>query len=387
MSQPVDHEPPVAESVLITGFPCFAARRMAARILAADPGARLRLLVSRGRAAEAQAFLQSLPADHGARMDLVIGRARDMDLGLAGDEYGALAADITTIHHLAGIDSMDADAATARRVSIGGTREILELAGQCKQLRRLCHWSTAAVSGKRRGIITEDELDHDQGFHNAYERARYQAEKLARHAQRRLPITIFRPGVIVGDSRTGEVHPIKGSVRGPYSFMVLIASNQTQVGLPLPGRGAAPLNLVPVDYVVEAAYALSLDERAAGKTFHLTDPHPLSARRIFELVAERSGTPPPRGYIPGKLSRAVMRVPGLDRLVRGQRSFVDSFDQQVFYDCRGTRELLAGAGIECPPFETYVDNLVRYIQQARQARRSGGPGVPGSTDDEHDALD
>src|SRR5690606_22763927 len=121
--------------------------------------------------------------------------------------------------------------------NVGGTREIIEFAGECKELRRLCHWSTAAVSGKRPGVIVEDELDAGHGFHNAYERSRFEAEKLARQAQRRLPLTIFRPGVIVGDSRTGEVDPIKGSIRGPYSLMVLIASNQTQVGLPLPGRG------------------------------------------------------------------------------------------------------------------------------------------------------
>jgi thioester reductase-like protein len=378
----VEHEPAVGESVLVTGFPAFVARRMTAKILAADQDARVRLLASRGRAALAQTFVQSLPASEGARVELVIGRARDMDLGLSGSEYQALAADITTIHHLAGIDSMAADPATSLRLSVEGTREVIELGGECKQLRRLCHWSTAAVSGKRKGIILEDELDQGQGFHSPYERARFEAEKLARQAQRRMPLTIFRPGVIVGDSTTGEVDPGKGSIRGPYALMMLIAINQTQVGLPLPGRGAAPLNLVPVDYVVEAAYALSLDERAAGKTFHLTDPHPLPARRIFELVAEHSGTrPPARGYIPGKLASAVLRVPGLDRLARGQRSFVDSFDHHVFYNCRQTLELLADTGIRCPSFESYVGNLVRHIQKARAARR------PVTVDDEPDALD
>jgi thioester reductase-like protein len=378
----VEHEPAMGESVLVTGFPAFVAQRMVARILAMDPGARVRLLTSRGRAALAQSFVQSLPAGQGARVELVIGRARDMDLGLAGGEYQALAADITTIHHLAGIDSMDADPATAMRISVEGTREIIELGGECKQLRRLCHWSTAAVSGKRKGVILEDELDLGQGFHSPYERARFEAEKLARQAQRRMPLTIFRPGVIVGDSRTGEFDPSKRSIRGPYALMVLVAINQTHVGLPLPGRGAAPLNLVPVDYVVEAAYALSLDERAAGKTFHLTDPHPLPARRIFELVAERSGTrPPPRGYIPGRLASAVLRVPGLDRLARGQRSFVDAFDHHVFYSCRHTQELLADTGIRCPLFESYVDSLVSHIQEARAARR------PAVADDEPDALD
>src|SRR5262249_18746385 len=148
----------------------------------------------------------------------------------------------------------------------------------------LVHWSTAAVSGKRKGVILEEELDEGQSFRNVYEATKFEAEKLARSAARRMPVTVLRPGIIVGDSSTGEI----GRLDGPYCLMLFIVQGPLDVGLPLPGRGAAPMHLVPIDFVVDAAAALARDERAAGGTYHLTDPNPFAARQIYDLVAERA---------------------------------------------------------------------------------------------------
>ncbi len=357
-----DPRPP--ESVLITGFPAFTAKRMAAKVLAEDPTARV-FLLSRSKFSDAATeFLSSLPTEHARRAETVIGDVCDMDLGLSGNEFQILANEVTTIHHLAGIYYMGVDKATARRVNIEGTRGVLELAGESKRLRRMCHWSTAAVSGKRRGVVLEDELDHHQGFYNFYEETKYVAEQLAAAAQRRIPITIFRPGIIVGDSKSGEIDKFDG----PYYLMVLVATNSLQVHLPLPGRGTAPLPLVPIDYVIDAAYALSLDARAAGRTFHLTDPNPFSARRVYELVAERSQTKPPRGFIPKRLASTLLRAPGIEKLARAPLAFLESFDRQVFYNCRHALDLLAGTGIHCPSFDTYAERLVRYVREVHAAR-------------------
>lgn len=369
-----DLESPIRETILVTGFPAFTARRLCAKILTADADARLHLLIPDKFEDQARTFLAELPGDRGRRARIVFGDVSGMDLGLAGQEYRDLAGAVTTIHHLA--EDMAADRDTAHCIHVEGTRNIIEFASETRELRRLCHWSTAAVSGKRTGMILEDELDESQAFHSVHEETRFEAETLARRAQRRLPLTIFRPSTIVGDSRTGEIDKFDG----PYYLMVLIAMNATPMRLPLPGRGTAPLNLVPIDYVIDAAYALSRDERAAGKTFHLTDPHPLSARRIYELVAERSHTQPPRGYIPSRVARILLRTPGIARIARGPLSFLDVLDQHVFYDCRHTQELLAGTGIHCPAFDSYVDNLVRYVKDVYAARKE-------SREDEQDPLD
>ena len=363
MTQELDPTPP--ETVLVTGFPAFTATRFIKKILATDPQARLYLLTRDKFAGAARELADGLPADQRERLRIIIGDVSDMDLGLAGSEVKGLAAEVTTIYHLAGIYYLGVPREVAERVNIQGTSNVVELAGDCRRLRRLCHWSTVAVSGKRRGVVLEEELDEGQGYRNFYEETKLEAEKIARAASRRMPVTIFRPGVIVGDSQTGEIDRFDG----PYSLMVLIVQGPLDLGLPLPGRGVAPLHLVPIDFAVDAAYALSLDDRAAGMTFHLIDPNPFSARQVYDLVAERAQKRRPRGFIPSGLARAVMRTPGLERLARVPRTFLESFDHLVMYNCKNTMALLRGTGIVCPPFDAYVDNLIRYVREAHAERR------------------
>ena len=353
------------EVALVTGFPAFTARRMATRILAGDPEARV-FLLARAKFTEAAAELvRSLPADQGRRLEVVEGDVCDMDLGLSGREIRVLAGEVTSIHHMAGIYYMGVDRATARRVNVDGTRGVLELAREAVRLRRICHWSSASVAGRRKGVVLEEDLDEGQAFHNFYEETKFEAEKLARAAQRNLPLTILRPGIIVGDSRTGEIDKLDG----PYYLIVSIVTNPKQVRVPLPGRGTAPLPLVPIDFVIEAGYRLSLDERAAGRTFHLTDPNPFPARRVFELVAELSERKLPRGFLPTGLTRTLLKTPGLERIARGPLAALDAYDRQVFFNCRGTLALLEDTGVRCPTFDTYAERLVTFVRGVHAASR------------------
>src|SRR5204862_8240222 len=141
------------------------------------------------------------------------------------------------LHHLAGIYYLGVDRAAAERVNVEGTRGVIDFATECRRLRRLCHWSTASVSGRRKGVVLEEELDEGQAFRNFYEETKFEAEKLARAVQRKLPVTIFRPGIIVGDSKSGEIDKFDG----PYYLMVLIVQSPLDVHLPLPGHGVAPM--------------------------------------------------------------------------------------------------------------------------------------------------
>jgi thioester reductase-like protein len=357
----IDH---IDETVLITGFPSFTATRMTRKVLAEDPRARVFLLARDKFAPVAEELIATLPPTQRVRTQVITGDVCDMDLGLSGSEYKNVADTITTIHHMAGVYYLGVERKVAERVNVDGTRGVIDLARECKRLRRLCHYSSAAVSGRRKGVILEEELDEGQGFHNSYEETKFEAEKLARAAQRQLPVTIFRPGVIVGDSKTGEIDKFDG----PYYLMVLIVQSPLDVHLPLPGRGVAPLHLVPVDYVIDAAYALSRDERAAGGTFHLVDPMPLSAKQIYALVAERAHKKQPRGFIPTGLAKAIMRTPGLDKLARAPRAFLEGIDDLAFYNARKTLELLGG-NVRCPPFDSYVDQLIRYVKDVHAARR------------------
>jgi nucleoside-diphosphate-sugar epimerase len=213
------------------------------------------------------------------------------------------------------------------------------------------------VSGNRGGTIYEEDLDAGQRFHNAYERTKYDAEKMVRAAMRQLPITIVRPAIIVGDSATGHIDKLDG----PYYLMVLIATNTSNLRLPMLGRGDHPLHLVPIDYVIEGAWRAARSDGAAGKTFHLVDPAPMTARDVFERVADIAGTEKPRGHIPRPLARAVLRTPGLSRLGRGPLALLDMLDHAVHYDATNTARALAGSGVTCPPLADYLGLLVRHV--------------------------
>jgi len=358
------------EVVLLTGFPSFAARRMCEELLGGDEEAGKKTLVHaivRSKfASEAAEALDALPLEQRSRVNLIDGDAAAMDLGLSGDEFRSLAYEVDRIHHVAQVSYLGVDAKTAEHVNVTGAREILELAEACSDLKCLVFHSTAHVSGDREGRVFEDELKAGQSFRNIVEETKGRAEKIVRAAMGHLPIAVVRPSIVVGDSTTGEVDRFDG----PYLLILLLLTSPPDFALPLPGRGDAPLNLVPIDFVVRAARAVGLDARAIGKTFHLVDPSPLSARRVFELVARAGGRPQPRGFIPANLTKALLRAPGLERFAKSPRALLQTFGTDVTYDRGNTDAILAGTDIRCPPFESYVDRLVEYVQLRLREKRA-----------------
>jgi thioester reductase-like protein len=358
------------EVVLLTGFPSFAARRMCEELLSTDDGnakaTLIHAIVRSKFASEAAEALDALPIDQRARVNLIDGDAAAMDLGLSGEEFRSLAREVDRIHHVAQASYLGVDAKTAEHVNVAGAREILELADACTDLKCLVFHSTAHVSGDREGRVFERDLKAGQGFRNIVEETKGRAEKLMRAAMDRLPIAVLRPSIVVGDSMTGEVDPFDG----PYLLILLILTSPPDFALPFPGRGDVPLNLVPIDYVVRAARAIGLSKRAVGETFHLVDPSPPSARRVFELVARAGGRPQPRGFIPANLTKALLRAPGLERFAKSPRALLHTFGTDVTYDRSNADAILAGTDIRCPSFESYVDRMVEYVQLRLREKRA-----------------
>lgn len=353
------------EVVLLTGFPSFAARRMCDELLE-GPRTFVHAIVRAKFAEDAGAALDGLPLEKRQRVHLIEGDATSMDLGLSGAEFRELAGEVDIIHHCAQASYLGIDRATAMQMNVGGAREVLEFAEAARGLRMLVFHSTALVSGDRTGIVHEDDLRTGQSFRNVVEETKARAEKMMRAAMPKVPIAVLRPAMIVGDSATGEVDRFDG----PYLLILLLVTSPPDFALPLPGRGDAPLHLVPIDYVVRAARVIGRDPRAAGRTFHVVDPAPLTARQVFELVARVGGRRVPRGFIPAGLTKALLRTPGLDRFAKSPRAFLDALGTHVTYDCRNTEELLAGTDIRCPRFEDYVERLVDYVQVRLREKRA-----------------
>src|SRR5262249_11607974 len=141
------------------------------------------------------------------------------------------------------------------------------------------------------------------------------------------------------------------------------------MALPLPGDGAAPLNVVPVDFVARSIWALSRDSRAVGRTFHLVDANPMSARRAYEIIAERSKKRLPRFRVSPRAADVVLRLPVLEKLSRPHRAAISYVNHLAIYNCRNTLELLDGTGIRCPPLTSYLDKLMAYAQEQYRRRR------------------
>lgn len=353
------------EDILLTGLPSFAARKTCEALLEDEQHIHIFAVVRERDLEGVHAFVGELSPPQRARIELLTGDPSSIDLGLSGEEWNALRDRVSRIHHVAGTSQLGMTRDEAEREHLASAREILELAGNARRLSCLVHHSSASVSGTRTGRVLESELSCGQSFRNVVEEVQARAENLVRKAASRLPVVIVRPTLVFGDSRTGEADPFEG----PYFLVLLLLTSPRELALPLLGRGELPLHLVPADYVARASVRLGRDPRALGLTFHLQDPSPPTARRVFELVASAGGRRAPRGHIPANLTKAILRAPGLERLAQSPLAFVAALLTPVEYDSRNADELLAGTGLDCPPFDSYVERIVEAAQSRLRERK------------------
>ncbi len=353
--------------ILVTGFPTsFLALRVVRKLLRDSTDTQLRLVVQSKSLERAKLMLADMEGATPGRVRVYEGDAAGIDMGLSGAEWTELSREVTVIHHCMAVTYLGAEREFATAANVGGIREAVELAEAAPQFERLVHWSSALVSGAKKGYVLEQDLDASRGFRNVVEKTRFQAERIAREALGGgLPVTILRPSLIVGDSLTGEIDRLEG----PYLLVTLMLHAPTDLRIPMPGPGDVKLNLVPIDFVVDAGLHISAMPGSIGETYHLVDPKPLSTRRIFELIAARTGRQPPRGFVPAGWATTLMRTPGLERFANIPRAFLEHLLTDVVYDDRQTRRALEGTGIACPSFEAYVDRLVHYVEDREASRR------------------
>ena len=293
-------------------------------------------------------------------------------LGLRG-RRDALAEHVSEIVHCAAAVSFELGLESSREINVEGTRRVLEFAERCQArggLRRLSYISTAYVAGEHAGCFSEDDLDVGQRFRNAYEQSKFEAETLVTHARGRLPITVLRPSIIVGERESGWTAsfnvlywPLRAFARGSYAA--------------LPARRNAPVDVVPVDYVADAIFALSQAREAEGATFHLTaGAHASTVGELIELASVFFDRPAPR-LIEPSLYRHLVH-PLLLRASRDERQrralarseiFFPYFATRTVYDDRCARVALRGSDIGAPPLRTYFDRLVEFALAADWGRR------------------
>jgi len=343
---------------VITGFPGFIGRRLVRRLLDQDPDARVVALVERRMLEPAAEAAAGIDAE---RIAILEGDIVDRRLGLSDEDYERLSSEATRVFHLAAIYDLAVPIELAQRVNVDGTGNVLELCARAEKLERLVYVSTAYVAGLRRGVVYEHELVMGQGFKNHYESTKFQAEVWVRGYMDRVPTTILRPAIVVGDSQTGQTQKFDG----PY-YLLRGISYAERTGQPLLqfGRSDSPFNVVPLDYVVEAiATAAGLPE-TEGETLHLVDPEPLSAGDLLKRLAEHYGARPPKGRIPPALAAAALRLPPVRARFGGTpRESIAYLNHPVVFDMRRAVDILGARGLTPPKFTDYAEALVRFFRE------------------------
>ena len=351
---------PDRETFFITGFPGFIANRLLERLARKD--CKFILLVQPsllGRAKDEIARIAQLTSRDIAAFKFVQGDISEPQLALSTADLELVQQQSTRVFHLAAVYDLAVPEDLAMRVNAGGTRNVVELARTIKDLRQFHHVSTCYVAGKREGVILETELRHEAGYRNFYEESKYLAELEVESAKNELPVTIHRPAVVCGDSRTGET----GKYDGVYYLIHYLLRWPSVLSMINIGNHEVSLNLVPVDFVVDGMAALAFDERAIGKTLQLADPAPLSTNQLFNAIANSIDGHRSKITAPAKWVRFFLMLPPSPKITGLPHSAVPYFFVKQLYDTRKAQELLAPHGIHCPPFESYVDKIIGFARQ------------------------
>ena len=343
-------------SFLVTGFPGFIGRRLVRALLDEHAGSKVVALVE-PRMVEAA---EQVAAGE-QRVEILAGDIADRRLGLSDADWERVIGEVTHVFHLAAIYNLAVPEELAQRVNVDGTGNVLELCEACTKLERLAYISTAYVAGLRTGVVYEHELVMGQDFKNHYESTKFQAEVWVRERMDRVPTTILRPAIVVGDSRTGETEKFDG----PY-YLLRTISRFHRLGQPVMqiGSADATFNVVPVDYVVKAIAAAAFAANTVDETLHLVDPEPLTSRELVTSLARAYGAKPPRGKLPPKLVESSLRATRVQEMLGGTpRESVVYLNHRVTFDTRRAVDLLAPIGLRPPNFTDYVDAMVGYFKE------------------------
>jgi thioester reductase-like protein len=349
--------------VFLTGFPGFLGSELVRRVLRRPGSARVVCVVQDKFAALARDRAAAIAAEEQAapdRIELVAGDITQPGLGL--NDGRALARDVTEIFHLAAVYDLEVKRAVGLRVNVEGTKNVLDFAVSCPKLRRLQYVSTCYVSGRFPGIFRETDLERGQRFNNFYEETKYLAEiEVRRRRDTGLPVTIYRPGIVVGDSRTGETQKYDG----PYFVLRWLLKQPTVAVLPVPGgTDRLRVNLVPRDFVVGAIAALSALDGSEGACYQLADPDPPTVDEAIGMMGEATGRMVMRVPMPIAVAKAAIDwVPGVERVMGIPSSAVDYFAHPTFYDTAHATRDLAPLGIACPRLADYLSVLVDFLKR------------------------
>jgi NAD(P)-dependent dehydrogenase (short-subunit alcohol dehydrogenase family) len=352
-------------SYFVTGATGFIGRNLVEQLLEREGP--IYVLVregSRGR-------LEELKNRWGADEDRIIPVTGDLSQEKLGceDQIGELRGKIDHFFHLAAIYDMTADAESQRTANVEGTREAVKLA-EALEAKRFHMVSSIAAAGLYKGTFTEDMFDEAEKLDNhPYFQTKHESERVVRE-ESSVPWRVYRPGIVVGDSETGEMDKIDG----PYYFFKLLQRARNALPQWFPGVGieGRKINIVPVDFVAKAMDHIAHIDGFDGQAFHLTDPNPLTAGQVINVFAKAAHAPEATmridskmfDFIPKQVRAGLTMLPPVKRITDQvlhdlgiPRSVLVYINYPTDFDSTKAQTALEGTGISVPPLPSYADKL------------------------------
>ena len=294
--------------------------------------------------------------------------------GLTAAQIRNLTGKVQHFFHLAAIYDLTASAESQRAANIDGTQHALDLAAV---LKAGCfhHTSSIAAAGLYPGVFREDMFEEAEGLDDPYLRTKHDSEGLVR-AEKRIKWRIYRPGMVVGHSQTGEMDKIDG----PYYFFTFLKKLREMLPpwMPTLGIEGGRINVVPVDFVVDAMDHIAHKPKLDGHCFHLTDPEPMRVGEVLNTFA-RAGHAPEMtmridarmfAFVPGGIRMAVGNLPPVKRFIgmllrdfKIPKETLKFITYPTRFDNRETERALKGSGIRVPALDTYAWRLWDYWER------------------------
>jgi NAD(P)-dependent dehydrogenase (short-subunit alcohol dehydrogenase family) len=356
----------------VTGATGFIGKRLVKALLARK-GAVVYFLLRPESESKVAALLEYWGVGN-SRAVPVFGDLTSKKLGVSADELKALKGRINHMYHLAAVYDLSADEESQAKVNIEGTRSAVEFA-KAIEAGHLHHVSSIAAAGLYEGVFREDMFDEAEGLDHPYFMTKHESEKIVRK-DCKVPWTVYRPAMVVGDSKTGEMDKIDG----PYYFFKLIQRMRQILPpwMPSVGIEGGRVNIVPVDFVVAALDHISHHFHASGKCYHLVDPVGYRVGDVLDIFSKAAHAPKMNlfvnaalfGFIPKSVKKGMMALAPVRRIRNAvikdlgvPEDMLNFVNYPTRFDRRETDAALKGAGIECPNLNDYAWRLWDYWER------------------------
>jgi thioester reductase-like protein len=317
----------------ITGSTGFVGSYVMRELLKSDPNNQIKIIVRPDKGlsgyVKANKIFQSIftPEEYARyknRIEIFEGNFAEKKFGLSNEKYDHLTKITNVIFHSAATIKFNLSLEEATRINVDGTNEVMQFAEKCfnnNVLKKVNHISTAYITGRQKGNI---ENSNYKNFSNTYEITKYEGEKLVNgYIDKGLPVTIFRPSIITGNSTTGEIT----TNNLIYSFALLLTTGRLNE---LPCNDDTSLNIISINYFIDLMFLITKKPESLGRTFNITNNKNTNLKSLIEFSCNELGIGLPK----------FIHIKNCANINKHINAFIPYFEESHFFDLTETYKIL-----------------------------------------------